>query len=1258
MHSLFELTSHDISNLSEEDLRTLLAKLCEADFRKANMSTSSITWGGHQNAVDGGVDVRVKCKKLPSNTYVPRPNTIFQVKKADLTARQVAIEMKPKKKLRPAIADVMKKKGAYVLTSGNSISDLQLNNRIKEMKKVLLKQFGTNTHVAFFDASRLASWAREHPAIVFWIQLKVNNATSGWQTYGEWTPLPLNMQRTNFILDDQLRMFSSSDPFKKVDTKTAIINMRSYLIGDRVSIRLIGLSGLGKTRLVQALFENNVIPDALNPDLAIFCDYANSPQPGPIELIQACSTLGYETILVVDNCSSDLHFALTQACKKSISNVRLVTIEYDIRDDRPHDTQVWRLLESTDSTIESILRQYYPAMAEPNLRTISKFSGGNARIALALANATGNDADISVLNDEALFQRLFYQRNTVNEGLLNTAETCALVYSFSAGDSMAVDSEIQLLSSLAHLTPEQLYRQLSTLKDRGLLQSRGQWRAVLPQAIANRLAGKALNGLPVDFLLTKFTESGRERLLKSFAKRIGYLADSSQAEEIVVKWLSADGLLGRKKGELNHDDYQILFSIAPTAPEPVITFIEECANLIGGDYTTRHNRFYDDVVNILIQLAYEPFLFKRSVDLIIRFALTEDEQENVNSIHNRLGQLFQLYLSGTLALIGQRKEVIIELISSGKNNASKLASFLLGKTLKCSNWNLYGFYADFGSKIRSYGWVPKSKKDVMNWYQTFLSLCESSANSNAPASSHVRERLSKRFRDLCDAGMYNALEPVAKMIHVHAEWSDGWIACRNTLSFSNKIKPSVRIRLEELLKFMRPKSLLQKALAVIRNNGFDHIELEDFSLPIDKTLKPHERSQRVAKEIGRLMAYDDHALLTILPEIFATPSDKTFSIGEGLFTGSNNPIKHWTMLSKDFADSKNDINLQIAIGFLAQAKVQDRGVYDQILDESLFAPFFPIFQCQTGLDLKAIERLQKTIAAKAFPFALYRNLRYCKYEPDVTVSSYIQLMKRFVPSNDGSAMVLESLYMTALRWSFDASTISEFAAEVLCQHNFEVAYSENLDHCIGQVILRYLQSNTQQATELCQNISRAIQSKFLGHFYQETLASLASMYPAIVLDVFIGENIPEHYDPLYRIANDGFNETGPLDHIADVEIIKWCKINPQKRIYSLLSKLRPFKLDNSPGKLIWKPAILELLHAADDVEKALENLRMSLIPMSYSGLRSNIYIQRLGPISDLTSDSNGKIRDWAHKTHGSLERVISQALKKEKEDRSSDERFE
>ncbi|RYE67329.1 MAG: hypothetical protein EOO81_10545, partial [Oxalobacteraceae bacterium] len=47
---LFEVTVQDVGDLSDGDLRELVARLCTAELTEADLPTTSVTWGGDQRA--------------------------------------------------------------------------------------------------------------------------------------------------------------------------------------------------------------------------------------------------------------------------------------------------------------------------------------------------------------------------------------------------------------------------------------------------------------------------------------------------------------------------------------------------------------------------------------------------------------------------------------------------------------------------------------------------------------------------------------------------------------------------------------------------------------------------------------------------------------------------------------------------------------------------------------------------------------------------------------------------------------------------------------------------------------------------------------------------------------------------------------------------------------------------------------------------------------------------------------------------------
>jgi hypothetical protein len=73
---MLEINGDDIALLKDEDLRALGGRLCESELRNRGISPSCVTWGGDQNAGDGGVDVRVSLPpQVEAAGFIPRSET-------------------------------------------------------------------------------------------------------------------------------------------------------------------------------------------------------------------------------------------------------------------------------------------------------------------------------------------------------------------------------------------------------------------------------------------------------------------------------------------------------------------------------------------------------------------------------------------------------------------------------------------------------------------------------------------------------------------------------------------------------------------------------------------------------------------------------------------------------------------------------------------------------------------------------------------------------------------------------------------------------------------------------------------------------------------------------------------------------------------------------------------------------------------------------------------------------------------------------
>ena len=376
---MLEITGNDIAALNDEDLRGLVAKLCEAELRTRGLSTSAVTWGGNQNAADGGIDVRVRIQDgEPPRGFIPRASVGFQVKKTDFTPGMIGPEMRPSGQLRNSISGLIDECGAYIIvSSGSDTSDSALIDRLNAMRSAVADKTGhADLHLDFYDRSRLATWTRSHPGLVVWVCLNTGRGIPGWQPYSSWAVSPDGVE-DEYLLDDKARLHTGSTDETGIDVTQGIDRIRDILREIRNVVRLAGLSGVGKTRQ-SSVFDARVGKNPLDPALVIYTDMNDNPSPQPTGMISDLIASRTRAIVVVDNSAPDLHRRITEVCQASDSLISAITVEYDVQEDEPEGTEVFRLEPSSIELVSELIARRFPAMNDLDVDRIAEFSGGNA----------------------------------------------------------------------------------------------------------------------------------------------------------------------------------------------------------------------------------------------------------------------------------------------------------------------------------------------------------------------------------------------------------------------------------------------------------------------------------------------------------------------------------------------------------------------------------------------------------------------------------------------------------------------------------------------------------------------------------------------------------------------------------------------------------------------------------------------------------------------------------------------------------------
>lgn len=1258
------ITGEHVKELGDEDLRLLVIKLCEAELRQAGHPASSIFAGGNQTAKDGGIDVRVDLPLIAKEglDFIARPATGFQVKCEDMPAAEIEDEMCPEGKLRQSIKDLIAGGGAYIIVSSKgTVSDIFLKKRIAAMAlAVKAEPNASNLKLDFYDRERLARWVRQYAGVELWLRDRINKRLQGWQAYAAWSGGPLGAA---YLQDETARLLCRvSSGLKALPVADGADLMREVLRRPGGVARLIGLSGTGKTRLVQALCEPDLgAGQPLDTAFVHYTDLGHSPDPNVRDMLIHLGSNAQRAIVVVDNCNPSAHRTFAEIVLRYPSYLSLITVEYDVADeDSPEATDVYELAPASDSVVISILQRHAPHLSHADIHLITGFSGGNARIALVLARTVLKGESLGVLNDVELFRRLFRQTQADDPQLQRAAESSSLVYSFNGEDTDDA-SELKILGTLANMTALEFYRHVETLRRRELIQTRSRWRAFLPPALANRLAKAALQSIPPTTLIAAFAQS--PRLLASFARRLEYLHDSEPARIIATQWLDDPRWL---KDFTNLDEQRraLLLNVAPLVPRKVLSSLTDAlaplnvagflagqkSDLLGWATLTRH-------------LAHDPQHFDEAAWVLLRLA--ESEEGNSVNLRDAFREVFRIGLSGTLAPVEQRVRVLMLAVVSPSERYRALAIDAAEAMLEMGHISSSHDFT-FGARSNAHGWTPASDEEVTHWLEVTFAMIRKISSLGEQELQAVRKAMAANFRELwLHEPAHAPLTALMTELSVQG-WPEGWVAIKSTLRHDGSaMPPEMRGRLRALAASTAPQSLFDEIFAYIGTHAGGILDVADALDESDEEedsnpMQSWERVHLKAKELGEAASVDTKTLEAALPHLHCIGDNRSVLFGHGLSSSSPILQDHWELLTRTYAYAGANRNAGVFVGFMQGLRERDEALAHQILTslvtDPVLGPAFPLIFGSPQDDADG-DRLLAAIAKRVAGAHTYQPRTKTDMRSGLSMGKFCEVIKAMAGLDDGLIAAIFELVREIHLLSSDHMEIPmeliELGRTLLQDYQFG-SKNHNDAHRITELSKRCLAGpqGAHAASQLATRLAAALDDyRVQSHQYGELACVLFKLHPAIAMDALLTNSQPRRRRAL---RDRPFTRKGSVLHCAPLNaVLAWVKTAPAERAALVASEIDLLEkvertdtgrsaLDDDKGVFKFSELASQLLLLAPDKKPVLAAFNQNFHPSHYSGSLGETLGRFLPVLEQLSTGQDEEVAAWALENIQSIQRRSTQ----------------
>src|SRR5262249_30423332 len=266
----YEVTGKHIEALSPRRLSLLMRRLLNAEALSGDLPMDGIHVAAVITASDGGEDARIEWQNGPERTkFLPNRFSPFQLKAGEIAPAEAAAEvLTATGEVKPMISDILARGGAYIVVCGHSYDKQRIRARSDRIHKAL-GAAGLTVDVEkiqFRDADQIASWVNVHPPVAAWVLDVTQPGLVG--PLKDWTHWAGSFDNSPWASDPRLGPFRSK--------------LRAPAGNARGVARVVGLSGVGKSRLVHEALGPTDDEEGAAPRLCDLVLYAVEAQVGSV----------------------------------------------------------------------------------------------------------------------------------------------------------------------------------------------------------------------------------------------------------------------------------------------------------------------------------------------------------------------------------------------------------------------------------------------------------------------------------------------------------------------------------------------------------------------------------------------------------------------------------------------------------------------------------------------------------------------------------------------------------------------------------------------------------------------------------------------------------------------------------------------------------------------------------------------------------------------------------------------------------------
>lgn len=1256
----------EIQQLSAEDLVRLLHCLLHCEARKYQLTKPGILVPFQINVPDGGRDGQWDAD-IGAHEYIPRPNTYYQCKAERITPAsaqdEVVVEKKDAKKVtyyevKPRVQQVLSQGGAYVFfTSEHEIEREPAKELAIKVREALSKANFTphaDARIEFLGCNRIADWANHFPSAIRFVR-EVTKNLGGLHYY--------TVHTWRRLLEAEGEYFSNAALVEKAKA------IRETLAGSRSRVRLTGLSGLGKTRLVYESIKFIVGDTAQANSLAASAIYINySDTSGELKnFVSHLSTSDYHAILIVDDCPPELHDWILRVTAPS--SLSVVTIFHELQE-RHADTRMIQLEPGIlMDVVENILKQdpHLSQRGEDAIRQVAKFTQGFPKIAKLITEFRRSPTVQELCERAGLFAKLLNAGKDPDRATLITVQGLAL-FRVIGGSKKKLGDDLRIIRKLfcPDVSEIEFNRVIEAQKQRKIIQETADTLAVTPLPLAVALAEDFLRICPGDWKEHIAALQGA-RLADDFAQRIEQLELSKTVEELARLFLEEKIPFGDAEYLLSGATAALIFRaftvLNPTAANKIIKqALGNCS--VGRLREAQEAR--RDIVRSLSLLVWDRSTFFDAASLLLKLAVAENESWANNATGEFL-QLFRAFLSGTTVPAGERLSVIRDALDSKEEAVRKVAVKALGAAMQHGFYSRIGDTTLGGKRDAKNDWSPSTYDELFSYWEECYRLLRRIIVSDLPESAAAKEALASNIQGILGCRLLITLEEDFSQLarYLRGYWPEVKTAIRTMLEVDEKLTDDHRQALERWRSYLTPPvSALEVRLRdVVATPGWHHRKDENGHY-ID--LSRHD-AENLAVELSRGKV----DLTPYLPQLLSGEQQQAFFFGNALARNHGNAkaffeqgLRLWCTIT----DPRNDGFLRGL--FHGMERDYQTLTLERLEAESCLDLLLPLTVALSPVTQSDFLRVRRAIETKKLGVGCLRYFIQgvpLRNLPNAFIGEHFLEIAKNVPAAAAALFQVLFLHCHGEKEKFaelaDVFKTLVLAPELpLLESHFAWEWHEAVVPLIRSAgDSNWLKALTQYLIDFVVASETIVGMEYLRKVASELVRKAPGIaWPIIAVSLVEGDaSIRFVVTEFLSGDGHGFREEGATSPIWEIPLEQfkaWVGAN-LKVIPLLLDRVQLYTVETLESKehvFHWHPNVLTLIELGDDDEEITRELFGNLFSFGSTGSRLPYWERRRALAQELAQIDNPKFRRIGRKLEGL---IVEQMQHTKREELNEQARF-